>query len=192
MTWVDLAVLGVLLISAALAFMKGLVREVLGIGAWVGAVIVAVKTLPYSRQIAARWIDEPAWLDPAGFLAALLIALLVFSLIARLIGRFVRGSALGGLDRTLGVLFGLVRGAALVVIAYVLAGMAMAVEQWPEPVLQSRSLAFTHDGAVWLVRQLPVEYRPQIRPPPTGRTPTADALMRATPQGRATDGRGTR
>jgi len=192
MTWVDLAVLGVLLISAALAFMKGLVREVLGIGAWIGAVVLAVKLLPQSRQVAARWIDEPAWLDPAGFVGTLLIALLVFSVIARLVGRFVRGSALGGLDRTLGVLFGLARGAALVIIAYILAGMAVVIEQWPEPVLQSRSLAFTHDGAVWLARQLPEEYRPQIRPPPTTRAPTADDLLRATPQGRATDGRGAR
>lgn len=192
MTWVDLAVLGIVLISAALAFMKGLVREVLGIGAWIGAVIVAVKGLPYSRQIAARWIDEPAWLDPVGFVATLLIALLVLSLVARLIGGFVRGSALGGLDRTLGVLFGVARGGALVIVAYILGGMAVAVEQWPEPVLRSRSVGFTHDGAVWLVRQLPEEYRPQIRPLPSERTPTADALMRATPQGRATDGRGTR
>ena len=191
MTWVDLVVLGVLLTSAALAFMKGLVREVLGIGAWVGAVVVAVKTLPWSRDIAARWVPDPAWLDPAGFVGAFLVTLIVLSLIARWIGRFVRGSALGGLDRSLGVIFGLARGAALVIIAYILGGMAVAIEQWPEPVLQARALGVTHDGAVWLARQLPEEYRPQIRPPPAGRTPTADELMRATPQGRATDGRTT-
>ena len=190
MTWVDLVVLGVLLTSAALAFMKGLVREVLGIGAWLGAIIVAVKALPWSRAMAERWIDEPAWLDPAGFLGVFLIALIVLSIIARLIGRLVRGSALGGLDRTLGVLFGLARGAALVIIAYILAGMAVAIEQWPEPVLNARSLGFTHDGAVWLARQLPEEYRPQIKSPPAQRVPTAEELMRLVPQGRATDGRG--
>jgi membrane protein required for colicin V production len=190
MTWVDLVVLGVLLTSAALAFMKGLVREVLGIGAWLGAIIIAVKALPWSRAMAARWIDEPAWLDPAGFLGVFLIALIVLSIIARLIGRLVRGSALGGLDRTLGVLFGLARGAALVIIAYILAGMAVAIEQWPEPVLKARSLGFTHDGAVWLARQLPEEYRPPIKAPPAQRVPSAEDLMRTVPQGRATDGRG--
>ena len=88
------------------------------------------------------------------------------------------------------MLFGLARGAALVIIAYILAGMAVAIEQWPEPVLESRSLGFTHDGAVWLARQLPEEYRPQIKSPPGQRVPTAEELMRLTPQGRATDGRG--
>ena len=191
MTWVDLVVLGVLVTSAALAFMRGLVREVLGIGAWVGAVVIAVKTLPMSRELAARWVTEPAWLDPIGFLGAFLVALIVLSIIARLIGRFVRGSALGGVDRSLGIVFGLARGAALVIIAYILGGMAVAVEQWPDPVLKARSLGFAYDGAVWLARQVPEEYRPQVKPPPGGREATSDMLMRATPQGRATEGRGT-
>jgi membrane protein required for colicin V production len=180
MTWVDLVVLGVLLASAALSFMRGLVREVLGIGAWVGAVVIAVKALPMSRDIAARWIDEPAWLDPIGFLGAFLVALIVLSIIARLI-----------IDRSLGVLFGLARGAVLVILAYILGGFAVAVEQWPDPVLKARSLEFAYQGADWLARQVPEEYRPQVRPPPGGREATADMLMRATPQGRATEGRGT-
>jgi membrane protein required for colicin V production len=189
MTWVDLVVLGVLLTSAALAFMRGLVREVLSIGAWVGAVVIAIKTLPTSRDIAARWIDEPAWLDPIGFIGAFMVALIVLALIARLIGRLVRGSALGGIDRSLGLLFGLARGAALVVIAYILGSMAVAVEQWPDPVLKARSLGMAYEGATWLARQMPEDYRPQVTPPPTGREATADALMRAVPQGRATGGR---
>ncbi len=191
MTWVDLVVLGVLLASAALSFMRGLVREVLGIGAWVGAVVIAVKALPMSREFAARWIQEPAWLDPIGFLGAFLLALIVLSIIARLIGRVVRGSVLGGIDRSLGILFGLARGAVLVILAYILGGFAVAVEQWPDPVLKARSLEFAYQGADWLAHQVPEEYRPQVRPPPGGREATADMLMRTTPQGRATEGRGT-
>ncbi len=191
MTWVDLVVLGVLLASAALSFMRGLVREVLGIGAWVGAVVIAVKALPMSRELAARWIQEPAWLDPIGFLGAFLVALIVLSIIARLIGRVVRGSVLGGIDRSLGILFGLARGAVLVILAYILGGFAVAVEQWPDPVLKARSLEFAYQGADWLAHQVPEEYRPQVRPPPGGREATADMLMRTTPQGRATEGRGT-
>ena len=46
MTWVDLAVFGFLAVSGLLAFARGFVREVLGIGAWVGAVAVAILALP--------------------------------------------------------------------------------------------------------------------------------------------------
>ena len=56
MTWVDLVVLAVLAVSALLAFMRGLVREVLGIGAWVAAVVVAIEGLPFARPIVRRWL----------------------------------------------------------------------------------------------------------------------------------------
>ena len=53
MTWVDLAVLGVVAVSALLAFMRGLVREVLGLGAWVGAGRCRLLGLPSTSPAAA-------------------------------------------------------------------------------------------------------------------------------------------
>jgi membrane protein required for colicin V production len=186
MTWVDLAVLGVLAISALLAFMRGLVREVLGIGAWIGAVVAAIKGLPFARTIVRDWISDPTWVDPVSFIVVFLITLLVLSLIARAIGRLVRGSVLGGVDRTLGLVFGLARGAALVILAYIIAGMAVSVDHWPDPVLEARALTPAFEGARWVVHQLPEEYRPRLYAPPPGRETTAEALLRATPQGRIT------
>jgi membrane protein required for colicin V production len=186
MTWVDLAVLGVLAISALLAFMRGLVREVLGIGAWVGAVAVAVLGLPYMRGLARSWIPNPEWVDPASFVVLFLITLIILSIIAHIIGSSVRRSSLGGVDRTLGLVFGLARGAALIIVAYIIAGMVVPQDHWPEPVLNARALSPTYDGAAWVVNQLPAEYRPHVRPPPIGRETTAEALLHATPQGRAT------
>ena len=49
MTWVDLVVLAVLAVSALLAFLRGLVREVLGLAAWVGAIFAGVWALPRVR-----------------------------------------------------------------------------------------------------------------------------------------------
>lgn len=186
MTWVDLAVLGVLAISALLAFMRGLVREVLGIGAWIGAIFVAIEAMPTARNIARQWITEPVWVDPAAFLSVFLVTLIVLSIVARLIGGLVRGSVLGGVDRTLGLVFGLARGAALVILAYILAGLVEPMDRWPTPVLEARTLEPAFQGANWVVQQLPADYRPRIYAPPSGREATAEALLRATPQGRAT------
>jgi membrane protein required for colicin V production len=186
MTWVDLAVLGVLAISALLAFMRGLVREVLGIGAWIGAGAVAVKGLPLARNIVRNWISTPEWVDPVSFAAIFLVALIVLSLIARAISRSVRGSALGGVDRTLGLVFGLARGAALVILAYIMGGMAVSTDYWPDPVLEARFLEPVFEGARWVALQVPPEFRPRVYPPRSGRQTTADALLQAIPQGRAT------
>jgi membrane protein required for colicin V production len=186
MTWVDLAVLGVLAMSALLAFMRGLVREVLGIGAWAGAIVAAIEAMPTARGFVRQWITEPIWVDPAAFLSVFLVTLIVLSIVARLIGRLVRGSVLGGVDRTLGLVFGLARGAALVILAYILAGLVEPLDHWPAPVLEARALDPAYQGASWAVQQLPADYRPRIYAPPSGREATAEALLRATPQGRAT------
>ena len=187
MTWVDLAVFGFLAISGLLAFARGLVREVLGIGAWAGSVAAAFFGLPMMRGIVRGWLSTPEWVDPVSFIVVFLISLIVLMLIARIIGGFVRGSALGGIDRTLGLVFGLARGAAVVIVAYIIGQMVFPIERWPDVVLNARTLAPTYEAARWVRDQLPDPYRPHtLDPPPAGREATAEALLRANPQGRAT------
>ena len=132
MTTVDLAVLGVMFLSALLAFSRGLVREVLSIGARLGAAVVAITFLPNIRPLLEPYMPSPEWVDPAGYIVLFLVSLIVFSLIAKTIGGAVRSSAIGGVDRTLGLVFGLARGAALAVAAYIVAAMVTPPDHWPE------------------------------------------------------------
>lgn len=188
MTWVNLVVLGFLGISGLLAFGRGLVREVLGIGAWAGAVATAIVGMPMARGTVSGWLPGPTWVDPVSFVVVFLGTLIVLSVLARMISGLVRGSALGGVNRTLGLVFGLARGAAVVVIAYIVGQMVLPIEQWPAAVLDARVLSPTHQAAHWLQQQVPEDYRPRrLDPPPAGRETTAEALLRAAPQGRATN-----
>jgi len=185
MTWVDFTVLGVLLVSALLAFLRGFVREILGIAAWIGAAWLAMSTFHALEPPVRRFIPDVAIADPVAFGTIFLVALIVFSLIAGLLGRLSRLSALGGLDRSLGILFGLLRGAALVIAAYIAGGLVTTVDHWPQPVLQARVLPLTYEGARWVRGELPAEYRPKIYPPPDFGPDSADSLMHALPQGYA-------
>lgn len=185
MTWVDFAVLGVMAVSALLAFMRGLVREILGIGAWIGASMAAVWGLPLARPQMQTWFGAKPWIDPVTFVAIFVVTLILLMIVAHAIGRVVRNSPLGGLDRTLGLVFGLARGAALVILAYIVVGMVVPVNQWPEPVQRARLLTPTYEGARWAVQQVPTDYRPRLYAPPAGRQTTAEALFHATPQGSA-------
>jgi membrane protein required for colicin V production len=184
MTWVDLAVLAVLAVSALLAFMRGLVREVLGLAAWVGAIFAGVWALPRVRPQFQHWLGASPWIDPIAFGAVFILSLIVLLLASRWISALVRASPISGLDRTLGLVFGLVRGAVLCILAYIGAGMVVQVDRWPEPVLNAESVWPVYRGASWVVEQLPAEYRPRLYPPP-GHETTASALLQATPQGRA-------
>jgi membrane protein required for colicin V production len=186
MTWVDIVVLCVLAISALLAFMRGFVREILGIGAWVGAVIVAVWGFGYARPRFEVWLaGSPDLVTPLTLGSLFVLTLIVLIAVSHWIGAAVRGSMLGGLDRTLGLLFGLVRGVALVVFAYIAAGIVIPVDRWPPQVLDARAMPLAYAGANWTVARLPPEYRPRLYPPPGGTEATADVLLQAQPQGRA-------
>jgi membrane protein required for colicin V production len=134
-----------------------------------------------------QWMNGSPWVDPVAFVAIFVVALIVLMLIAHGIGRLVRRSALGGLDRTLGLVFGLVRGAALIILAYIFVGLVKPVDQWPEEVLQARSIDIVYDGAKWAVDHLPPGgfHAPPVYPPPAHRKTTAEALLHATPQGSA-------
>lgn len=194
MNWVDLAVLGVIALSALVGLMRGLVREVLGLAAWAAALLVASPygVFPYVQPFARQNIADPGIADGVAFGLVFLAALVVLSVIVSRISYAVRGSVLGGLDRTLGLPFGVARGVALFAVAFVVGGYVFNPEQWPPPVLQSRALPLVQRSAEWLAQQLPPAYRPALPKLPPGRTATAADLMRANPTGRALGSRPAR
>jgi membrane protein required for colicin V production len=167
MTWVDLAVGGVLLVSALLAALRGFVREVLGLAAWAGAFVASIRFAPMLEPIFAGYVEEPPIVEGLSLLTGFIVALILFSLVAIFVAKLVRGTVLGSVNRTLGLVYGLVRGAALVVAAYILVGLAIHVDRWPPAVLQSRSMGLAYAGANLVVGLLPDRYRPQLQAPPS-------------------------
>ncbi|MFZ0019745.1 MAG: CvpA family protein, partial [Acetobacteraceae bacterium] len=77
MTWVDFVVLAVLAVSALLAFVRGLVREVLGLAAYIGAIFAGVWALPRIRPQFQTWLGHSPWVDPVAFAVVFVITLIV-------------------------------------------------------------------------------------------------------------------
>ena len=186
MNWIDLLVVAIVAVSALLAFLRGFVREALGIGAWIGAALVAWWAFPYSQSRAREMISGyPELADLAAFAAVFVVALILLSIVAGMVGGLVRTSILSGIDRTLGIVFGLVRGAAIVVAAYIALSIVVPPDHWPPPLLQARSLPYAYEGAAWAASQVPEAYRPAIKPPPAGAETRAEDLFQSRPSGRA-------
>jgi membrane protein required for colicin V production len=190
MTSVDLLVAGVMLLSGLIGVVSGFTREVLRVAAWVGALIVSIMCVDLIRPMVARWMPSPDWADYASYVVLFLLSLIVFSLIAKTIAGAVHASDFRGIDRSLGLLFGLVRGAAIAVAAYIIVGSWVTpVDQWPAQVLDARSLPLICKGADWVARQFKEEYRPKVQPcvsPPT-RQAAQEGILSPIPSGRAID-----
>ena len=115
----DLVVLGVVLISALLAAVRGFTREVLAIVAWVTAAAAAwflhKAALPYAEQ----YINNKTIALVAAIGGIFILTLIVVSVITVKISDLILDSRIGALDRTLGFVFGAGRGLLLCVIGWV-------------------------------------------------------------------------
>ena len=194
MNWVDVAVLAVLALSALLALARGLVREVLGVGAWLGAALIASPygVFPLVQPWMRGQFSDPATADIVAFGGVFLVALIVLWLVAGALSGFVQRSALGGLDRTLGLVFGLARGVVILGAVYVLAGIALPPEQWPPPVAQARAMPLLSQTAAWIANFIPAQYRPAVMPPPAAPRAASADLLQSQPAGRALGARPSR
>jgi membrane protein required for colicin V production len=124
-TIIDGIVAVVIILSAVLAYSRGFVREVLSIGGWVlGAVVAyvfapAVEPLMKEIPVLRDFLGSSCELAMiAAFAVVFAVALIVFSVLTPLFSGVVQRSAIGGLDQGLGFLFGVLRGAVLVAIAF--------------------------------------------------------------------------
>lgn len=188
MNWVDLVVLGVILVSGVLGLARGLLRESLGLGAWIASGVAAYELSPTLQPWVRQQTTDPALADTLAFLGVFIVVLIALSIVAGVLGGAIRGTMLGGLDRTLGIVFGLVRGAVLVCAAYIVVGLAISVDQWPPVVTEARALPFVYRGATLIAEHAPAGFRPAVAAPPKpgdGRPATATELMQANPVGRA-------
>ncbi|MBB96266.1 MAG: colicin V production CvpA [Rhodobacteraceae bacterium] len=124
-TIIDGVVALVIVVSALLAYSRGIVREAMAILGWVGAAVVAflladnVEPLIKEVPVIGDFISDSCELSViAAFAAVFAVALIVVSFFTPLFSSLVQRSALGGIDQGLGFLFGVARGVLLVAIAF--------------------------------------------------------------------------
>ena len=151
----DISIAGLLLLSALLAYMRGLVKEVLAVGAWIGASFATLYgfsiAIPYVQQV----IEIQLIANISTGLGIFIVTLILLILISQAASKGVKGSALSALDRALGFVFGLARGAILICGLYLGASWIWTVNELPEFILEARALPIVRQGAGFLVALVP-------------------------------------
>ena len=156
---VDIAFVAILIIGGATGLVLGIVRAGLFILSWLGASIATIYLLPYARPFTKPHISTPFYADLFSGIVVFLGALIVLFLISSLISGWIRNSRLSSLDRSLGMVAGLVA-SSIIILGTVKAFDNLILESKRPPVMQkAKSLPLVRQYANYLNKQLPETIR---------------------------------
>ena len=138
MTWLDVIIVAVVLISFVTAVIKGFTRELVSLAAVIAGLLGALWWYPELARYIEPYASSPSVAGFAAFVLILLTFLLFGWMVSRLLASLVKATGLRWFDRLLGGAFGLLRGL-LIAAALVLAIVAFAPGKRPiELVAESR------------------------------------------------------
>jgi membrane protein required for colicin V production len=149
-TILDMIVIGVVLISALLAALRGVTREVLAIGSWAVAAVAAFIFHPQAVPLAQQYVSTNKTVSLAVAVGGIfIVTLLIAYFLTAKISDMILDSRIGALDRTLGFLFGAARGLLLAVVAFLFFNWLVSERQQPgwmkdaklKPLLESTGAA---------------------------------------------------
>ncbi|HTW54644.1 MAG TPA: CvpA family protein [Stellaceae bacterium] len=154
----DLGVVAVIGLSAIFAFARGLVREALSIVAWVGAAFITLYGYPTVETIVEPMVHNPLLSGLIGIAGTFIVTLIVLTVITGIVARTVRSSGLSPIDRTLGFVFGLLRGAFILSLAYLMLDMVQPNDR-PPWLRDAKSAPYLEQGANLIRGFLPEQWR---------------------------------
>lgn len=153
-SYLDLALIAIVLISALLSMVRGFTREVLAIASWAAAFVAAYIFYPQLLPYLGEYIHKTELAIAASVAIIFFGVLIVVSIVTVRISDAILDSKVGPLDRTLGFFFGALRGFALGVIAFMLFNY-LAPKQQPEWVMQAKTRPILQASGEELVAALP-------------------------------------
>ena len=160
LTAADLIVIAIVMLSALFAFFRGLVREVLSIAGWVGAAAATLYGFKPLQPVVRKLVGIDLLGDMLTAAGIFVVSLVVISVLSHSIALRIRGSALSAVDRSLGFVFGLIRGVVVVCIANLALDIVMPNSQ-PDWLRNAKARPAIERGTELLKSLIPREIRTQ-------------------------------
>ncbi|QPK63862.1 CvpA family protein [Methylomonas sp. LL1] len=153
MIWIDYAIVFVVFVSAIIGLMRGFIKEAFALLTWGIAIGVGIQ---YSRDFAVllqNTISYPSARIATAFILLFFLTLILGGLISFILNHLIEKTGLTGTDRLVGMLFGIIRGAVLVSLMVMLAGVTPLPEDpwWKQSLLIQPFQSL----AVWLKDLIP-------------------------------------
>lgn len=153
-TMLDGILLGITLVSAVLAMVRGFSREVLSLVSLAAAAAAAYLFYQPVLPFVQPYINNETIAKIAAAGAVFLVVLIVVSLITMKIADFIIDSRIGALDRTLGFLYGAARGILVVAVGLLFFSWLVGPNP-PAWIAEAKSLPLLEGVGDWLEGLLP-------------------------------------
>ena len=143
--WADWIIVSRVVVSCVFGLMRGLIKEALSVANWAIALLVAVIFKDRFAMLLEGQIPTPSIRELVAFSFLFLITLLVGALVNYLIGQLVKITGLTSTDRTLGMVFGLLRGFVIVMAILLLIPPVISIDKdqwWSQSALIPHFMAF--------------------------------------------------
>jgi membrane protein required for colicin V production len=152
---VDLLVVLVILGSMGYAIYRGFVEETLGIVAWAAAAFASLYFGPWVERMMHALVTA-AWLAMVlGYALAFVVIFIPLQFVSYRFSQGVKRSVVGPLDRALGGAFGIVRGLAILGIAYLIFTAFVPIRAHPRWLTEARTLPLIESSAEVLLALVP-------------------------------------
>jgi membrane protein required for colicin V production len=157
-TIIDPVVVAVVIMSATYATYRGFVSESLSIFAWAAAAFTTLffgpRFAPYTREL----VSSPLLGVLLGYAVIFLVVLIPLSFVSYRFSETVKNSPVSTLDRALGFSFGVVRGLAIVGLAYIAFSYMISVRNQPDWIANARLLPVIQGSSEVLLSLVPDQH----------------------------------
>jgi len=134
----DYAILVVIVVSALISLKRGFIKEVLSLLIWLLAIVLSVMFHEQLAVLFQPYIDSPSLRKLLALLTLFIFCLVVGGLFNFILAKLVQITGLSGTDRLLGMIFGALRGAVIIVVCLMLGLTVLPLDQegwWQQSVL---------------------------------------------------------
>lgn len=161
MTMVDWILLAIVLISTAIALVRGFVKEVISLVTWLAAFGIALAFSQTAAVLVPEAVDIASARVAIAFVALFVVVLILGGIINWAISKLVETTGLSGTDRSVGMVFGLLRGVLIVAGLLLLGGFtALPQEAWWQA---STLIPHFQVVAEWLLAIMPADVAANVQ-----------------------------
>lgn len=135
---IDILIISIVSISTLIGFFRGVIRELLTIVSWGGAILLTIFFYPFGKSIISNFVQQPLLVDLITYVIVFIVFLVLLSAFTCVCSSVVKNSVLAIPNRMCGVLFGILRG--ILILTLLDFGISQYVLQEYEEYVKSSKL----------------------------------------------------